>query len=137
MKHEIKIIKDEKEPDDVIVEKFELFRNRHGYWCYRFHTPNNKRLEEGMYSADKLWFNTEWNSNIIITLIPETEEEKDELYNNGYNYCVRHLRWEFEVLRVPTEDFLRVEELEAYGKYKKRALDELAQENPQGPVDAL
>mgnify|MGYP006272957771 CR=1 FL=1 len=130
MKHEIKIIKSETEPDEVIVENFELFRNRHGYWCYRFDTPNNKRLEDCMYSVNEIWFGTEWGSNIIITLIPETQEEQEELDETEYNYCIRHLRWEFEVLRVPTEDFLRVEELEEYEKRneKMRTLRKLAQE---------
>lgn len=111
MKHEIRIIKSEKEPDEVLVEKFKLFRNRHGYWCYKFNTPNNKRLEEGMYSRSEVWFYTEHESSIIIRLIPQNQKEEDELNNTGSNYCIRHLRWQFEVLRLPDDDFYDDEEL--------------------------
>jgi hypothetical protein len=111
MKHEIRIIKSETEPDEVLIKKFKLFRNRHGYWCYRFDTPNNKRLEECLYSSDELWFATEHGSTIIIKLIPQNQKEEDELNNIGSNYCIRHLRWQFEVLRLPDDDFYDDEEL--------------------------
>lgn len=102
MKYEIKILKSDTEPHEVVVENFKLYQNRHGSWCYSFSTPNNKRLIEGSYSANELCFFTEWDSSIRVILVPETSD------NSGYVYCVNHLRWEFEVIRIAQEDFLPI-----------------------------
>lgn len=106
----------------ITVENFKIFKNRNSNWCYSFDTPDHKYLvrgSEGLEREDRfLSFDTidtslinlggedsEYpNGSISIWLIPENEEEVEEI--EGVTYCILPKGWGYNVIVVTEEDFI-------------------------------
>jgi hypothetical protein len=107
--------------EPIIVDDFRLYKNSYGRWCYSFDTHKQKFLvrgDEGLKGVERYIsfesidrslvthgeeYFTLPNSSISIWLIPENDEEAEEIDN--VTYCVLPKGWGYHVLLLPEEDF--------------------------------
>lgn len=112
----------DEESGPILVENFNIYKNKHGRWCYSFDTPNHQCLlrgEEGL-KANERFISFETidstlviqdgepyelpNARVVIWLIPEDETEEEDI--DDVAYCVVPKGWGYYVLLVPQEDFI-------------------------------
>lgn len=103
--------------EPIIIENFEVYKNKVGYLCFSFTSKYHKYLEVGFEGSNPGKYNCasyfvtfnvygddeEMPEQIVqIDIIPETKEESDLL--NG-SFHIVPLKWQYVACCIPHTDF--------------------------------